>query len=277
MQSFRQIETVFKYHHFFGQALTLDEVYTWQYGSNYPKDEIKEKLGPLVVKGRLKKVADYYFLPDFDFDLKKQNNCRYQASRKLKLADKSIKQAKLPKEVVFVGVTGSVAAGFALSQDDIDLVIVVKDLSLWLARLKFHLFNLNLPRRLPGQNQNFQDLICLNLWLEAGRIKFPPSLYTAHELLNTQPIYDPYNFHSVWLSQNNWLSQFFPVKYKIKLESTKPAKRFKPIGSASLIANGLAYLVQRLYMLPKQTKEQVGFRQAFFHKRDYKKQLDLLI
>ncbi len=176
---------------------------------------------------------------------------------------------RLPNEILFLGLSGSVAAGFAEPDDDLDVVIVTQNNSLWWSRFLFYMLNPHLPRRRPGQKKHLQNLFCLNLWLELNQLSFSPSLYVATEILNVIPLLDRGGIYSHWLKENKWLHNFFPQAYKER------RKRFSSPNSprsTSLIAKVLnlpLFLVQLAYMLPKMEGEKVSLHSAFFHRHDY--------
>ncbi|NOY15117.1 MAG: nucleotidyltransferase domain-containing protein [bacterium] len=268
MNNSQAILTPLKYHALFGQALNLAEIYLWQFQTSLPKSQIKNMLDALVKSNQIKYQSDYYFPPALDIDISQQSIYRFLAGRKLSLAYSTAKQLKIPSNLVFIGLSGSVAAGFAHPDDDIDLVVITQPESLWLSRLQFHLFNRRLPKRRPNQTHRLKNLFCLNLWLEADRAVMPKNIFFAHELLSVIPLYDPYDFYSHWLSQNRWVKDFFPVMYRLKIGQGSIFKPRFPSPPLQLL-NYLAYLSQRLYMSPKQTTEKVNYHQAFFHAKDY--------
>ena len=259
------------YRGLFGQGLSVEEVYLWQYKTTWGITKIKKGLDNLVKQGKIVHRGDYYFINNKIADVNKQVGFRFSAGRKLTLAYQAAKKLNINRNIVFIGVSGSVAAGFALPSDDIDLVFVTLSHTLWVARLLFYWQNPHLPKRQPGQTHQVKNLFCLNLWLENDQIRMPANIFFAHEILNMVPIWDPYDFYRVWLKENDWIKDMFPVLYKVKSGSNQRSKPLPTRGWLEYVINPLAYGLQRLYMWPKKTNEKISYHQAFFHTHDYKK------
>ena len=71
------------------------------------------------------------------------------------------------KNILFLGITGSVAAGYPKKNDDIDIIIITKKDKLWVTRIQLRLFVLinKIPHRKLGRKEKNDDF-CFNLWLD---------------------------------------------------------------------------------------------------------------
>ncbi len=258
-----------RYRHYFGQALTVDELWFWQYRTQLKKEEIKKELQELINKGLLKEENGYYFLKHFSFSSTNQINKRREAKRKVSLAQKRLDKLNLPAEILFLGLSGSVAAGYADLDDDLDLVVITQKNSLWWSRFLLYILNPSLPRRHPGQKSHFRDLFCLNLWLDLSQLSFPPSLYVATELLNVIPLLNQGGVYNYWLKKNKWLHNFFPQAYKEKMKEFSLPTSTRPTSLIVRALNLPLFLAQLTYMSPKMQGEKVSLHSAFFHRHDY--------
>ncbi len=266
-----------RYRHYFKQALTAKELFLWQFRTQLSPSKLKKELNTLVHQGKIRTQNNYYFLPHFDFKEKDQKRKRLLAKKKISLAKKRLQKIKIPSTILFIGLTGSVAAGYANQEDDLDLVIVTQKGSLWWSRFFFYFLNPHLPRRRPGQEKNLTNLFCLNLWLETCQLTFTPNLYLATEILDIVPLLDRGGLYYFWLKENKWLANFFPQLYKKRLqEQNKPSFNSSAPIWIQLI-NFPLFFLQYGYMLPKIKTEQVSLAAAFFHRRDYSQVSDLNI
>jgi len=267
LTNYTYLLTPLAYRGVFNQALTVKELYHWQYRTQYRISRIKADLPKLVQAKIVYQTGDLFGLRPFK--LSTQLKRRRVAHLKQVKARQLLTRVRLPLGVVLVGLSGSVAAGFSRDGDDIDLVIVTRPGSLWLTRLQFYLTNPRLPRRRPGQQANLTDRLCLNLWLESHRLRLPANLFFATELLNFIPIYDPFGVYHRWLKSNNWIKELFPVGYSKRLQLNAPGGLIDPPWLKLIkLLNRPAYYLQRLYMSPKQTTERISYQTAFFHTTD---------
>ena len=184
-----------------------------------------------------------------------------------------------PGQVVAVLLTGSAAAHNASWQDDIDLMIVTQPGKLWTARLQLSLWTKMQGRLRTGQTHQLADTFCLNLWLAADQLTMPKhrqDWFTAYEMLQTQVIWDPDNWRSLWLVHNPWIKQFLPYWYQHQLKQLPlPVRTWHR--RASNTVEKWARRWQWHHMQPKQTQEEIGPDQAFFHPHDIRRQIKLAI
>jgi len=180
-----------------------------------------------------------------------------------------------------VALTGSVAAGNALPEDDIDLLIITSSSSLWIVRpITLITISLFFRRRLPCEDPSLtKDAFCPNLWLDSSAMRLPRakrSLYSAHEILQTIPILDKHNTYSKFLRQNAWVKHYLANAYYAKSNSATKVQKNNIYGVFIAIVypiNILCYVAQKIYMLPKKTTEKVGLHMAYLHTHDYSKHI----
>lgn len=142
--------------------------------------------------------------------------------RKIKLAQKAASFLALFPTVSLVCLTGSLAMKNAKPNDDIDLMVVTRESSLWLTRLFLvPLLGLFFKRRLPSDRQQVSNAICLNLWLDETALAVPPkkrNLYTAHEVLQALPLFDRGGVYRQFILANAWTKKYLANAYRIALE-----------------------------------------------------------
>ncbi len=106
--------------------------------------------------------------------------------------------------VKYIGVSGSVAAGIAKEEDDIDLFIVVKNNTLWIYRglmLLKNLFNKKLRR---ADSTEVKDILCPNHIVEERGLKFEDDVFNLHEIYYLKHVYNPDYFDKI-LASNQWI------------------------------------------------------------------------
>lgn len=168
-----------------------------------------------------------------------------------------------------VYVTGSLAVENTDGQDDIDYMVVADNGRLWTARLLLTFATTILFLRRTPNARNSAGKICLNLYLTPDFFQLPGSkrnVYTAYELIQAVPVYDPLDTRSMLLSANSWLREILP---NVEWEHTRPVRfsRRSPSGFSRWIESW-AYRLQRRYMAPRLTREYVTPGVAFFHPAD---------
>jgi predicted nucleotidyltransferase len=166
-------------------------------------------------------------------------------TEKISIAQKNIEFLKVSDWVKFVGISGSVAAGFAKEDDDIDLYIVVKNHTAWIYRGILTIRNLfNHVMRTNWDKENVKDLFCINFISEERGLEINNDIFNFHELMYMIPIdkrsekYLPYI-----LSKNSWLKDTFYISL--------PKVRYSLTFDVSFLIKGInlgAYISQLVFM-----------------------------
>ncbi len=182
--------------------------------------------------------------------------------------------------VSLVAITGSLAVGNASKNDDIDLMIVTKNHTLWLTRLFVIPFiSLFFPRRHPATKSFLPDAVCLNLWLDESVLAVPENkrnLYTAHEVLQALPLLDRGEVYRRFLIANRWSSRYLANAFSLTTKKPSSQDTVKPGFLTYLLIpiNFLAYFLQYLYMKHRITHETISLHAAYFHPRDLSERLN---
>lgn len=242
---------------FFNFPLSPEEIHFWLISS---RPVSKEKINKLIPKQTSK-------------DLKLKAVLQKNTQEKEKFAQKLIYIARFIPGIRLVALTGSVAANNTKKNDDLDLLIVTDNNTLWLIRPIFLLIlSWKFNRRHPGDNPtNTNNAFCPNLWLDMDSLSVPKTrrnIYTAHEVLQVKPLLDRGETYQRFLKSNDWTKHFLANAYK-ELQKEKIKKEKINIFTVVLAPfNFIFFLLQYLYMLPKKTSEAVSLHSAYFHKND---------
>jgi predicted nucleotidyltransferase len=222
-------------------------------------------LATLVKSKIIESKSGFYFLPK-QSALVKQRLIYTKLSQplKAKASEYAIILKRIPS-VLAIYLTGSLAMDNTDGHDDIDLLIVTKPGKLWTTRLVLTLYTSLLGLRRTPKTKNIMGKLCLNLYLTPDSYLVPAarrSLYTAYELVQMTPLYDPRDTHIELLATNSWIRAYLP-NYPLPKSSTR-----KVSDTLYPIYERLAYTLQYLYMKPRITREYITRDAAFFHPRN---------
>lgn len=166
-------------------------------------------------------------------------------SAKLEIALRFVKYMKVLDWVRFIAVTGSVGAESAKDDDDIDILIVVKNDRMWLYR-GLMMINPWLYRNIRKEGiTNVKNRLCINLVVEERGLNFDSDLFNFHELYFMKPIYNDEYKENI-LRKNGWVREFGGVvrSSNVTVEGSESA------GNIVLsVINYLAYLSQVIFMI----------------------------
>ena len=189
-----------------------------------------------------------------------------------------------------VAVTGSLAMNAPSSYSDIDFMILTKQHRLWLARLVVSGLAIVHGRR-RAVDVETPNSWCCNLWLDSENLAVPftqRTLYTAYEVCQARFVFDRQQWERQFLFRNQWARLYLPRYVESRLNETRSDQAatfsFNPTPRVRVVleyldqlldffwrgANGLAYIVQRIYMTRHMTRELVSLHHAYFHPRDTK-------
>lgn len=173
------------------------------------------------------------------------------------------------KDILFLGITGSVAALHPKKNDDIDLLIITKSNKLWITRLKLRLFiNLNkIPHRKFGKKEKM-DEFCFNLWLDLSALKLSKekqNLKNATDLILLKSLINKENTYEKFIKENEWAKKFVATGYASKISDIKCQMSDDKFKTLDKIINWLIFWPQYWYMKKRIKNEKIGLHEAFFH------------
>ena len=141
------------------------------------------------------------------------------SKRKWETARLVARWLQLIPTIFLVGVTGGVAVNNAERHDDIDLFFITARGTLWISRLLVTIaVDLLGMRRKPGAT-NVANKICLNMFMSEEAMclsKGEQDLFSAHEVLQMEPLWSRKNTYWRFLQANIWVKKYLPVAWNIK-------------------------------------------------------------
>lgn len=258
-----------KYSDHFNFPLTLTELHHRLIGYQVSRSPLTKVVHSLTKSKLIWQLNNYYFLPR-----KQSLVMRRKLYARLSKPLYSYAQSLLPvltriSSVRGIFLTGSLAMQNTDGHDDIDLMIITDSGKLWTTRLLLTLYTSLLGLRRTRNTKNIMGKLCLNLYLTTSSLSIPTtkrSLYTAYELTQIVPLYDPHNLHTLLQLSNAWVSKYLP-NFPIPKPSTHI---YKPTVGKSYerFFELIAYHLQYLYMKPRMTREYITPDAAFFHPKD---------
>ncbi len=183
---------------------------------------------------------------------KEREEIKKTKERKMKIVKDNLKHILFKDWVKFVGITGSVAADIPSEDDDIDVLVVVKNNRMWLYRA---ILTLRLGRKSMRRvwGKPFKDKIDTNFICEERGMKFnTESIFVLHELLFMIPVYNRKYYEKI-LNINHQLLENYGIKKRKKEYPSKEKSK------TLAILDKFAFILQYVYMLFKR------------HKPDYKR------
>jgi len=194
---------------------------------------------------------------------------------KMRVAEKVAKRiAFIFRDILVIGVTGSVSSEYPGEEDDIDLMIILREETLWKNRfwLRVVVFVLGIKHRKAGVKGKKNEF-CFNLWLDEGSLLIPKekrSLKNAMDLVMTKVIINREACYERYWKKNEWVGDYLKSEYVRRgREYEKGERRRKRYGKMRRLVrrffNEVYFWPQYLYMKKGMRGELVNRKMAFFH------------
>ena len=212
----------------------------------------------------------YFCLKGRTSILKLRKTRETAAREKTQKTRKALRGLKHIPGLQAIFITGSVAAGNAKPQDDIDLMIITNPNRLWLTRLlvTIYLDTFNLRRKPETNNHNTK--LCTNLFLSTDALRLPAAkhnLYTATELFLAKQVLGQVEVVEKLHSQNQWAADLLPHA-TLPFSKNKPSKLKPKTNTLLNQLEKISYQYQLKHMQNRRTSEIISTGQAFFHPQD---------
>ena len=265
----RSVIATLAYSDYFSYPLTLPELHNRLIKYPVSLSELEKGVKRLLDQKKIQKKGKYFCLPGRTAMVERRERHADLSGSQRRYAKRISYRLSHISGVLAIYLTGSLAMMNTDGKDDIDFLVVTRAGHLWLSRLYLTLYCSLLGIRRTPQAKNTAGKICLNLYLSPRAFTIPVakrSLYTAYELIQTIPLYDPDETHAALLAANPWIHEFLP-----NFLFPKPKHSFNIIHQPSAIGRlteRLAYYLQLAYMRNKMTKEYITPDSAFFHPRN---------
>jgi len=255
MNAFESIQKTINYAQKYGGQLTEEQLFERLIGNRvYPKEEINDFI----------KLKSYKVIK-----LEGKNKILEEKIKKAKELAKKI--SKRFPEILFLGITGSVAAGYPKKNDDIDLIVITKVNKLWLARLRLRFFVVinKIPHRKFGKKEK-ENEFCFNLWLDERSLRLKKekqNLKNAVDLILIKPLINRNRTYEKFILANDWAKKYVATGYSGLVNRSLVIDRRKKIKENLIdkMINFMMFWPQFLYMKKRIKKEKVGLHEAFFH------------
>ena len=238
--------------------------YAAKFGSYINRKEIKDRL---ISKNLFSKKELDNYIRQLKYKNKKN---KYIEGKFRKAAYLAQKIETNFKDVLFVGVSGSVATGHPKINDDIDFLIITKSNKLWQTRfgLRWWIFKNRIPHRKYGEKEK-KDEFCFNLWLDENHLLLPKekqNLNNSVDLILLKPLINKNHTYEKFFLINSWAEKWVATPYS-RLSACQTVSLSVKTENKKLdkFINCLYFWPQYWYMKRKINKETVGLYQAFFH------------
>ncbi len=218
----------------FDYPLKEHEIHKWLIDRRATLRQVEKALEKLRVKGKAKRVKDYYFLPGREILVAKRVRRQTPSKKLLKKAGLLTQILKLIPWVKLVGISGGLAMKNADKKDDIDLILITSKNRLWISRLfALGLLSLLGQRRKKGdQGKKIAGKLCSNILLEISRLEQTnKDIFVAHEVLQMKVLWQREDIsfpkensptvYSKFLENNNWAFKFLPNWVGIQIQNSK--------------------------------------------------------
>lgn len=262
MRLARSILATLTYSDHFGFPLTFPELHLRLISAQVTQTQLLRALT------RFPSTRGYYHLPGRSILVARRINRANLSIPLLLRANHFVAKLKHFPGILAIYLTGSLAMQNTNGKGDIDFMIICKPGRLWTTRLLLTLYTTLRGWRRTPRSHSSPGKLCLNLYLTPNSYLLPNSrrsLYTAYELVQAVPLYDPHDTHSALLSANSWLQAYLP-----NFPLPVPSQGYRVTGSPGhlMLIEHLAYRLQLLYMRGKITREYITPDAAFFHPHD---------
>lgn len=255
----------------FNYPLTSTEVWFWQIETQYSKSKISTFLS-----SHFKSKSNFYYLSPSHVVSRLNNKTSSQF--KWGIAKKYSEKLKRIPFILAIFVTGALAMNNSPKDDDIDLMIITYPHTLWITRLLVLLIlgKSRRPSSVPEHSSSrVSNKICDNLYLTSSSLLInTQNLYTAHEVLQAQCLYDAANITSQFIYANPWVKKYLPQAFKQQFKNVSinslqkdPSRNYSFLSPINL----MLFKFQYLYMHKKITNEKISLNFAFFHPRNNQK------
>jgi predicted nucleotidyltransferase len=231
----RAILTTLIYSDIFSFPLTKDEL--WKFLISQKKiafNEFEREL--LSLKKLIAFTSGYYCLTGRENIISKRVANASEVENKMERARSVVRKLAKISSVLFIGVSGGLAAGNVTQQDDIDLVIITKKNKLFVTRLLILATLELLGIRRRRNQQHTADTICVNLLFDETALGWfgnHKDIYTAREIAQLVPLFERENMYQRFLIANKWIENFLPnfSVHNISVSSSRAASvKLVPLG-----------------------------------------------
>ncbi len=271
----RAVISTLCYADIFDYPLTVEEIRYWL----IKKGNIKERQVLSVVKQvGLCKGSFWSLGKSGSWDTSRMKRAMWSREKR-RIAIQASSYLQLVPTIQLVGITGALAMNNTQQHDDIDFLCITSQNCLWVSRMiATIIIDLLGVRRHPGQT-HVENKICLNMFMtevSMGLIGRERDLFSAHEVLQMQPLWERNGMYGKFLQVNSWVKTFLPNAWREKFKGQsskvkvqKEVKLFeKTIIRLIRVLENPAKKFQLWYMKKRRTREFISDGVLRFHPND---------
>lgn len=204
----------------FNYPLTLSEIWKWLYmpDKKYSLRDVKHALEESdFLKSEISSQEGFYSLEGRDniYLRRKQNN--NLAERKFRRARNIARIYRFIPYVRMIAVCNSLAYSNAGEESDIDLFIITKRKTIWLARFFTVLLIFTFGMRPKVENK--KDSFCLSFFVDEDHLNIHATMMNSEDIYypywvsQLMPIYNPDGLYEKFLEANSWYKEYLPNAY----------------------------------------------------------------
>lgn len=262
----RDIINTLNYKKIFNQPLTYYQLLYFSHYKFVNNSEFDNYLSELVQRGKVKFKNNFYYLSGTKIkDREKKYSQAEETFGKLDFLNSIFKKINFIK---MVAVTGSLASyNFDKDIDDIDLFIIVEKGKVWITR--FYLVLIFKMLNIYVNNRNPELKLCPNFYISEELSSWETekrNIYTAHEILMMQPIFQKDDSYFKFLKSNTWVLEYYP---NFLIENYELEIRFNKESTLLDLIDKLLMFIQKIFMGRKSGHEVLKKNFIHFNKYDH--------
>lgn len=261
------------YSDIFNYPLTQEEIISSLITSiPVAKQEIQHCLATMTGKA-ITYHAPFYCLIGREHIITLRQQREKISEEKIKSVERTVTILRYIPTLRCIGLSGSLAKKNADKDADIDLFVITAAGTLWISRLLILVVLQLLGKRRSRGMKSAEDRVCLNFLLDEKSLEFSQErhdIYTAHEIVQMQPLFSDGSAYRQFLFANQWVwshlanvGQFTFVSAKFSHPRYFVALLFTPF-------EPLARWAQWRMIHSHTATEKIAKNVAAFHPRDYR-------
>lgn len=274
------------YSDIFSFPLTKDEI--WKYLISNKKIPFEKFTVALKQLKQIEFKESYYALKNREEIVIERKKNLKELAKKQQLAKRISEKLSIIPSILFIGISGGLAAGNVTIKDDIDYVIITKKNTLYTTRILILILLQILGVRRFRNQKLASNTICVNLLFdetEIGWFNNNKDVYTAREIAQIIPLFERNSMYDRFLHANSWINHFFPnipiahnmdasgkkgiVSYQHESEKHIFSKKINFLLFNSIIETVILFL-QVTYMKRHHSNEIITKHFLAFHPNNYR-------
>lgn len=231
------------YSDIFATPLTVEEIFFYSIGDQLTIAEIKRIINNS--KNIFSLSSGYVSLKNREATINSRKRNIPHTQQKFELAKVITEKLSSIPTILFIGVSGSLAAENAKKTDDIDFFIVTKNNTLFISRLCIAIFLTVLGVRRRRNAKNTANKICVNLLCDEkglSNIVAQKNIYKARELVQVKSLLEKGEVYKRFIGKNIWIKEYFPTAF-LQMKSDRKVKKTDE--------NAFLYLVNLFFFIPQ--------------------------